>query len=420
MYKLLIVSNEYLSKTSSNGRTLLNLLSGYQPECLGQFFLHGIQDNDAVSRCFQVSDRDALNAFLFRKKKTTLTSQTKQLKAKKIPHTCRNMVLRNIIWLSYRWWDKRFDNFINDFSPDVVLFQAGDSPFMFSIAYRISKRWNIPLVMYNSESYVLKKKIYYSANPRSLWHFALMRSLRHWYKKVMSICSFCIYSMEDLEKAYQKVFPHPGRSKTLYIASSIENAKAIDSCSPELFTVAYCGNLGVGRSDCLLEFAQTLYKVDKTAKLIVCGKFPTEEMRQKICQIPVVDYRGFVSYEEVQNIINASSAVLHCEKTDRLTDLRYAFSTKIADSLACGKPFIVYASREYPFVQYLENYKAAHIAGDLKELEEILVRCVSDREFLCYPVNNALDLVKKNHNIQKNAEEFKRIIEQVVLHKKIY
>lgn len=60
------------------------------------------------------------------------------------------------------------------------------------------------------------------------------------------------------------------------------------------------------------------------------------------------------------------------------------------------------------------------IAGDLKELEEILVRCVSDREFLCYPVNNALDLVKKNHNIQKNAEEFKRIIEQVVLHKKIY
>ena len=130
------------------------MLSGYQPECLGQFFLHGIQDNDAVSRCFQVSDRDALNAFLFRKKKTTLTSQTKQLKAKKIPHTCRNMVLRNIIWLSYRWWDKRFDNFINDFSPDVVLFQAGDSPFMFSIAYRISKRWNIPLVMYNSESYV--------------------------------------------------------------------------------------------------------------------------------------------------------------------------------------------------------------------------------------------------------------------------
>lgn len=418
MYKILIVSNESISKTSSNGRTLLNLLFGYDSSSLAQFYIHGKKDESVVSNFFQVSDKEALNAFLHIKNQSVSNENEHKPMRKKIPHSCKNIVIRNFVWMTYQWWDTRFEKFINEFDPDLVLFQAGDSPFMYSIAYRISKRWNIPLVMYNSESYVLKRRIYSSANIYSIWHFALMRSLKYWYKKVMEICSFCIYSMEELEKAYQKEYPHPGRSKTLYISSSIESGHTIVDNTPEVFTVAYCGNLGVGRSDCLLEFAQTLYKLDKTAKLIICGKFPSFDIQQKICEIPLVDYRGLVSYEEVQKIIQSSSAVLHCENDDRLIDLKYAFSTKIADSLACGKPFIVFASHDYPFVQYLENHKAAHIAGNIRELEEILTKCVSDRGFLYNTVRNALDLTQQNHNINTNARKFQEIISAVLDSKK--
>lgn len=420
MYKILIVSNERISKSSSNGRTLLNLLFGYESSSIAQFYIYGKKDESVVTSSFQVSDKDALNAFLHVKNQSVSNENEHKPTRKKISHSCKNMVIRNFIWMKYQWWDSRFEKFINDFSPDLVLFQAGDSPFMYSIAYRISKRWNIPLVMYNSESYVLKRRIYSSANIYSIWHFALMRSLRYWYKKVMEICSFCIYSMEELEKAYQKAYPHPGRSKTLYISSSIESGQTIVANTPEVFTVAYCGNLGVGRSDCLLEFAQTLYKVDKTAKLVICGKFPSFDLQQRICEIPIVEYRGFVSYEEVQKIIKLSSAVLHCEKDDRLIDLKYAFSTKIADSLACGKPFIVFASHDYPFVKYLEKHNAAHIAGNKNELEETLYNCINDREFLHNTVNNALNLARQNHNIQKNAEIFRQIINNMVYRKDEY
>lgn len=105
--------------------------------------------------------------------------------------------------------------------------------------------------------------------------------------------------------------------------------------------------------------------------------------------------------------------VVHCENSDRLQDLKYAFSTKIADSLASGTPFLVYATRDYPFVQYLEKHSAAHIAGDKEELERILKKCLTDTDYLLKPVSNALSLVEKNHSIENNVLIFQNIINSV-------
>lgn len=414
MNRILIISNECLSQTSSNGRTLLNLLNGYHSSALAQSYIHGTPDLTACENYFRISDNKALRAFLHKKAQIESKAIDTQ-KHNKPQRNCRNMVLRDIVWMSYKWWDKAFDDFINDFDPEVVLLQAGDSPFMYAIARKISRLRNIPLVMYNSESYVLKKRIYNSAKLYSLWHFILQRRLKRQYKLLMKDCSYCVYSMEHLEKAYQAAYPHPEKSATLYISYSTLNEAKTTRDQP--FTLAYCGNLGVGRSDCIKEIADVLYRLDKNSKMIICGKFPSVKDQEAVCTNPVVDYRGIVAYEEVQNIIKNASMVIHCEKEDRLENLRYAFSTKIADLLASGKPFIVYASHEYPFVEYLERNKAAHIAGNQNELEAILSECMTDKTFMNSKIENALLLAESNHNISKNAQAFHNIINAVVIAK---
>ena len=417
--RVLIVSNNALAMQNSNGRTLLNLLQCIPTAQLAQFYIHGTPDEGVCASYYQVSDQDALHTFLHRKKASqtshtaasTETDKDDAVEKKKIPRNCRNLVLRNFVWMRFCWWKQDFDAFVCDFRPTVVLLQAGDAPFMYAIAMRISKQYNIPLIMYNSEGYVLKHTLYADAKHSSVWHRILQTSLKRVYKKTMQQAAYCVYITEYLEACYQEKYPHPGRSIALYTASDMQ--PLADASDPYVFKVLYCGNLGVGRSEKLSDFANVLFKVDPKAVLEIYGCFPSEMEQEKLCALSNVSYRGVVPYEEVAGLMSHASLVLHCEKDDRVNNLRHAFSTKIADCLACGRPFLVYASREYPFVQYLEQNQCAHIASGDEELQIVLQKCKNDIDFRNWYIDAALRIAQKNHCSQRNSEIMRDIVEQV-------
>lgn len=412
MEKILIVSNECLSKQSSNGRTLLNLLAGYPSASLAQFYLHGSPDKSVCSNYFRVSDMDAMNAFLGRKIKNKNQSESSSGTAiTKKRRPCSLLVLRNIIWDSFRWWNADFDMFLESFNPDVIVFQAGDSPFMYKIVERIRKKLQIPVIIFSTENYVLKHKLFNSAKKYSPWHLFLHSSLKKQHSRLMKSVSYCVYNTEVLKNDYNTPYPCE-KSVVIYVSSDFVPKEKPQS--PEgKFTLLYCGNLGVGRAEMLCEVSQVLSKIDLTAQLIICGSFSSKEEKDMVCENSNVIYKGVVPYEQVSELMQKSSMLLHCENPDRLVNLRTAFSTKIADSLASGKPFLVYASHEYPFVQYLEKNEATHIAGNQNELEAVLGKCISDEIFLKSKVKNALSLAEKNHNIDKNAQAFQNIINAV-------
>ena len=189
--RILIVSNECFSSSSSNGRTLMNFFKDYDKESIAQFFLHGTPDQNICSNYFQVTDTDAKNAFLGRKidKKKKIVSKHSN---NKVIRNCRNLLIRDIVWRSYRWWSKELDTFISTFNPECILLQAGDSPFMFHITRRISKRYSIPIIIYNSESYVLKEKLYSRVKKNSFFHKLLQYELKGQYKAIMKKASYCI------------------------------------------------------------------------------------------------------------------------------------------------------------------------------------------------------------------------------------
>lgn len=447
MTRVLTISNECFSEKTSNGRTILALFTCFSPDELAQFYIHGEPNRAVCNRYFSVSDQDALRAFLHKaspkapekrlpneaQKQNSLTEQnstqkqigavqnttqkektidtaaqpyTAQPEQHRVHRSCKNLVLRDIVWRSYRWWRKDFSEFLRDFSPEVVLLQAGDSPFMYAIARRIAKRFHASLVMFNTENYVLKRKLYAGAKEKSVWHLLLRHRLRVQYRRFMKKADYCIYNTQWLEDAYQKAYPHPGKSKTFYVATQLQPEKPEPS---DGFHVTYCGNLGVGRTAPLYEFARVLQDTVPEATLDIYGKFQTMREQKAFELLPNVRYFGVVPYEQVPGILAASMLVLHCENPKRAENLRYAFSTKIADSLACGRPFLVYASREYPFVTYLEAYKCAHIASNPEELQKLLTEC-RNRAFCDSTLENAAELVRKKHSVRVNAEEMRRIL----------
>ncbi len=420
--KILVISNEAFSDSGSNSRTMKNLLINLPKKTIAQFYLHGIPDRDFCGNYFRVSDGDSLNTFLGKKKKSsdqatvtagTNTGTMSKPASKPRPkprRSYRNLVLRNLVWQSRRWWKSDFTKFYQDFQPDIVLLQAGDAPFMYAIARQIANACNARLMMYNSESYVLKRKMYANTKDRDFWHFWLMRSLKYQYRKFMKQVDYCIYSLEALEAAYQAQYPHPGKSCSLYTVSEME---PLTDEHTDIFRLLYCGNLGVGRDQPLAELAQALYSVDKTAVLDIYGKFTSQRSKDLVCQNPNVCYHGLVDYREIPGLMCKASMLVHCENSSRLENLRYAFSTKIADSIASTRPFLVYASREYPFVQYLEKYRCAHIAENREELQSVLKKCMDDLQYCDQFAQNAQAVAAKNHNQDANYRRMTKIFDLI-------
>ena len=166
----------------------------------------------------------------------------------------------------------------------------------------------------------------------------------------------------------------------------------------------------MGRDEALNEVAKALYEIDKRARLDIYGAFKSEQSKNRLCSNPNVTYHGFVNYDQIPQLMSNASMLLHCENSKRLLNLKYAFSTKIADSLSSGKPFLVYATKEYPFVQYLLNNECAHVAGNYEELKMVLKECIENKKYLYGFVDNAKAVAYKNHNKERNCQKVNEII----------
>lgn len=407
-----MVSNSPFSNEEANGRTMKNFLLNIPQDNIAQFYIHGEPDRDFCSNYFRVSDADALDAFLLRGAKRGCNGEASQKSgpAMKPKRNYRNLLLRNIVWSSMRWWKKELTAFLDAFAPDVVLLQAGDAPFMYRIALKIAKRYHAKLMMYNSESYVLKKVMYASVEKNMFWHDCLMYCLRRQYKRFMNRADFCLYNTQALEEAYQNTYPHPGKSTVLYTTSQFD---PLEDRSGDVFRLVYCGNLGVGRDQPLDELAKTLYELAPDATLDIYGRFKDGESQERVCSNPNVRYHGFVDYSEIPAIMSKASMLVHCENNDRLENLRYAFSTKIADSLASTRPFLVYASQEFPFVRYLVKHQCCHVAFNREVLKSVLQNCINSSEYRNQFKDNACAVAQNYHSEENNCRKVQYIMEQL-------
>jgi len=419
--KILIFSNNCFSKTNSNGRTLAKLLEGYPKERIAQFYIqHDEPDFERCDNYFKVTDSDALSAFIRKKqvgKRVVEVESNKEQpknerKTKK--RTPLKMLLRELVWKSGKWKGGEYNSWVESFSPDVVLIQAGDNAFLLKIATDLAKEKNIPLIVYNTEGYYFKKKNYMKGSGLPAIFYPLFRSqFKKQFKKTMRLASCIVYNCDLLKEDYDRHFNCP--SYVIYNSSDIiaGNKHEIEGDKP---IISYLGNLGVGRHESLIEIAQALKGINPNYKLDIYGKIPCDKILEAFNSCTAIDYKGFLSYKDVVMVMNKSDILIHAENFSKFyrEDLKYAFSTKIADCLKAGTCFFNYAPEELASTQYLIKNNAACVVTDKSKLEETLRRLIDDNEFRDSFIANALQLAEKNHNSEKNSKFMRELITKVV------
>lgn len=418
--KVLVISNECFSRTSSNGRTLGNFLIGWPKEYLAQFFLIGKPDTYYCDQYFQVSDRQALNALLGKDNKggkvtvedlnADHSENTQAIeKSKKTARNALTMLGRNAIWESGAWERSGYWEWLEEIHPDIVLLQAGDCAFMFKLAVKTAKRMNAKLVIYNSEGYYYKDFDYFRG--RGLAHIVypiFRRQLKKALEEAYAISNCVFYICDELKEQYAQDFY--GRAETVFTGSEIRYAEKTKK--NDVFTTVYCGNLGLKRHESLMDVAEVLQSISEDLYVDVYGKAPNDEIAESLNRCQGIRYHGLVSYEQVKQLLQDSDLLLYVESFDDFyqEDIKFGFSTKIADSLSSGNCFLLYAPEHFACYQYLHRNKAAYTASSKQDLENILVNLINCPAATERYREAALKLAEKNHRVEKNKEMFQEIL----------
>lgn len=395
--RILIISNACFSDSDSNGRTLSKLFQSYNKDFLAQFFVYGSPNFDICNKFYHVSDFDAFKSFIkFRAFGAPVNNLQKEVLAeinktnltnKKIKKTPLSLLLREFVWLSERWKSQKFSQWIDEFQPEKIFLSLGDNIFLCRLAVQISKKYNIPIYLYSTENYFLKKYNYLTNRPSlfyKIFYFWLNRVLKDLEKYVR----VGIFNTPLLMEAYASKFNYPcecvySKSDIAFINNSGVVKKPI---------ISYLGNLGVGRHKALVELANILGEVVPDAYLYIYGNLPKDKQAvQLIKNCKNIRFCGFVSYTDVVRIIHESNLLVHAELDNEFysKDLKFAFSTKITDSVCSGTPFLIYARHDLAETIFLKQNKCAFVSNNIESLREVLLKALFDKNERIQVVDNA-------------------------------
>lgn len=417
MQKLLIIANNCLSHSNSNGRTLLNMLGDFTSDSLCQIYTSGEAiEGGCCSSTLRITNADVIRSYFGKKAeihKEIVDGRNDGVNnggaKNSVKKTALTMLLRDLAWDHAKGIHRHVIEWAKEQHPDAVILQLGDSSLLITLAMRISKILSIPLMTYNTEDYYFKQYDYMKRSYRAGFVYRRFHNrFCRIFKAMMHDASICIYNCEGLKELYEKEFGTTGY--VIYGSTGIKTVEHV----VERGLILYAGNLGVGRHKSLMEIGEALSQIDSTLHIDVYGA-AEEQVINELENAQGIQYHGVVSYDAVCELIRKSRLLVHVESFDEFIamDTRYAFSTKLADCLASGVPTFLYGPTTGEGIHYITNYSAAFAVVQKSMLKTELEKALYDKDCRTLMRQKALLLAIEHHDMVKNSKRFKALVELV-------
>lgn len=415
---ILVISYNGLELSSPNGRTMQSLVQGISPEHIFLFSCAGSTSGELCHSQYRITDKDAVKKIvpftsgggILKKEETMSSANYRQNRYTGIKKPWK-YVVRELVWECSHWKTSGLKNWLKETKSDCILFMYTPSWFMQKFAIFTSKFLNIPLIVYSCEDYCFKDFNYINRDVTSIAFKYYHHISCDITKKLFLQASALICNSDELGRLYKKCY-NLDAVYTIMMASKMKFVENVTIKDTQELKVAYLGALGIYRTKALEEIADALSTIDKNLKLHVYGRISDEETKKAITQNPKIEYHGFVSYAEVQEVMRSSSLLIEAINFEEyiIKDKKFGFSTKYADSLACGTPFLVYAPREIVETQFVEEHDCAFVAGYKEQLADVLKNALFSKELRKMKVAKALEITNKYFDMERNVRLFSNIV----------
>lgn len=413
--KILIISHNPMSNEDNMGRTIKNIFSKFSKEEICQLYLRNQKPYFEGSNSFYCFQETSILKSIFRKKIKT-GKITKISDFDTINVTTENNIvnsiyqfgrkrnqfiylIRNICWDLGNWFTQDLKDWLNYEQPTCIFFFAGDYSFLFKIVIKIADYLKIPVYSYYVDEYYFTKlenslipleANIYRKNFRKVFDFSQM--------------NFCI--SEKMKNEYQIEF---GKKVELLMNVTLKKNNKILNLQKDNLKMCYLGNLSYKRWENLSEMSTCIEKLNKQFNRKIEFKIYSNEKNKEILEAFTsnkdVHFEGSLNQNEVDEKILDSDILVHTESFNSkiMKKVEYSLSTKIPDSLASGNLFLIYGPSGIEPVDYLKRNQAAFIINSKELLLSKLKELYYDFDYSNI-INNAQNLVEKNHTNDKNYE----------------
>lgn len=424
MPKVLVISHTSFTASDSMGGTLAAYFTQYDPDCVAQLYIkdmtpdipvcknyYCITDNDLVRKILHpLKTRVGRPMYLSTNEDGSIQQGKSAIADQKGKHAHRDlaMLARNLVWSTGLWDNTAFRDWINAFAPQVILVQPGDFSYLLKLAVKLSNRLHIPLLVHQSEAYYLK-----SYEKKSLIYKIYRWDFARQFEKMMRRASMCMYLCDALQKDYDKCFDTA--SCTIMKATPLPPEKSSRLFGEGGIRFVYGGNLDqtVGRCEPLVQLGRAVKRCG--CHIDVYTNSTGDHMRELTEENGIV-LHGALPYEQLQSVIRQSDFVLHMENQSawHREDLKYAFTTKIADMLASGVCSIVYGSCEIASIRYFMENDLGCVIKNEEDLYPRIRELIDSRELRERYIDAALLQAEQYHNAMTNARKMNEIIQKSV------
>lgn len=408
MYNVLIISNNALSSSRNNGKTLASLFSGLGNVSLSQlYFRDEIPDVLPECRYFQMFERQVIKSFGRRIGREVSIRQTHVVQSqgsvfRKIFSSLsllRGYALlkcfRDLIWAYGVSRDKSLCKWVDSVNPDVIFFVAGDSLFSYRIVLKIAQDRKIPIITYFTDDYLIY--------PQGGILFRLYQNrLRRIAQKLVAQSSSCFAIGESMAEEYKRLF---GRD-FLWIMNC-SSFGSIDA-SPNLdgsLKISYFGGLHFQRWKALAKLGNIFKALRIRGFQSVLNLYSTSEitaeMRVAFREADII-FKGSVFGDDLLCEVNKSDVLVHVECDDPIVsqNTQLSVSTKIPEYLSSRRLVLGFGPAEVASLKLLKKYHLGLVVDSSlpeQSLETILQK-LWDKETFQASLNSASQFLETTLN----------------------
>ena len=399
----LIISNTAISTSESNGRILSLLFNDYDDTFLHNYYLGGCPDKRNV---YYLGMGDILNiksilSFGHFKPSSVVCVGNSNGQGSSTPSKKKaiHYFLRNILYMINFHITRYMVKYIKVNHIESIFLFGADSPFLYRLSRKLSKKCKIPLEIYTCEDYPLKDYNYIQGGKHNnnIFFKLLIKSLKKQAKKAYLQASKGTFNSELLCEDYQNLFKINNPS-VRYLPSILEK---VEYKPREIKHIVYGGNLYTDRVNSLLGISKILSEINKEVVIDVYGK-TTDENITKLKSNSNINYHGVVDYSKMIEIYKNADMLLHVDGFSdySIKDYKHAFSTKISDCYMLGIPFFIYAPIDIASTQYAYKMNKDYTATSIEDLKEKLNNIVNNH----LPYNVDYKKIKKDFSATRTHE----------------
>lgn len=378
--KVLVCSvNAWNSRVGDN--TFPLLLSKLPSKDVACLFLREDQpDSTAADHYFRISEPRVIKSLLKRRLPTgervirtdaanvtadAATHDRLYTSEKKQHFYYAKLFAREAIWKLGKWRSDALDAFIDEFNPDIVLYEMSRYIHLNRIVQYVLKRTGaVGVGCFWDDTFTYKQE-------RGLGY----KALRFFQRK----------SLKKLAKHTKEFFAITPKTKNeadaffkinctvLTKPIAMQNERTAPACEAPL-KMLYTGNLEIGREKAMLSLIEALEQINRDEvqiRLDIYTKTSLSETYVKAYNTKFSALHAPIPQEEVLKLQSRSDVLLFVEALDPKKKIaRLSFSTKITDYYAAGKCIFAIGNADLAPMELFESEESAIVATSEEEIRE--------------------------------------------------